>query len=75
MKTLPAKKKKKKLVKVSNMVLNMLLGFFCFLFLLFISRVLITLYSLTLKTGLDDMLCALFRPKNKRKKKKKEKKF
>lgn len=35
----------------------------------FISRVLITLYSMTLKTGLDDILCVLFRPKKKKEKK------
>lgn len=38
----------------------------------FISRVLITLYSMTLKTGLDDILCVLFRPKKKKEKKKRK---
>lgn len=39
-------------------------------FFSFVSRVLITLYSLTLKTGLDDIVCVLFRPKKKEKDKK-----
>lgn len=42
--------------------------FFCFF--LFSFRVPITLYSLTLKTGLDDIVCVLFRPKKKEKEKK-----
>lgn len=42
--------------------------FFLFFFL-FVSRVLITLYSLTLKTGLDDIVCVLFRPKKEKEKK------
>lgn len=42
--------------------------FFCFI--LFVSRVLITLYSLTLKTGLDDIVYVLFRPKKEKEKKK-----
>lgn len=44
-----------------------------FSFFLFVSRVLITLYSLTLKTGLDDIVCVLFRPKKKKKQRKRKK--
>lgn len=40
-----------------------------FLFPLFVPRVPITLYSLTLKTGLDDLVCVLFRPKKRKRKK------
>lgn len=45
-------------------------GFYFVFVSLFVPRVPITLYSLTLKTGLDDLVCVLFRPKKKRKRKK-----
>lgn len=45
------------------------LDMFFFFFHLFVSRVLITLYSLTLKTGPDDIMCVLFRPKKEKEKK------
>lgn len=53
------------MVTFKNVFTEHVFGFF-----LFVSRVPITLYSLTLKTGLDDIVCVLFRPKKRKRKKK-----